>query len=205
MPFGSRTADCGHAESGLGVVCVRARCPPPPHAETPPPPVSAVFAMKRAKALRIPRACGMYHAFVEQRGQARGILRRFCWDFRSRSAEIHGGSAQREFTADLRNKPTADLREFRADLREFRADLREFRADLRKFTADLREFTADLREFTRNGRNSADVPRCSAALLWSTITSEDKITAGPGYSERFCSLHCKHRRKREASGFILVK
>ena len=186
-----------------------ARCPPPPHAESPPPPDSAVFAMKRAKALRIPRACGMYHAFVEQRGQARGILRRFCcWDFRSRSAETHGGSAQREFTADLPNKPTADLREFKADLREIRADLREFRADLRKFTADLREFTADLREFTRNGRNSADVPRCPAALLRSTITSEcirGEFTAGPGYSERFCLLHCKHRRKREASGFILVK
>ena len=56
-------ANCGNAELGLGVVCVRGVL----HLHTQsPPPVSTVFAMKRAKALRIPRACGMYRAFVEQ-------------------------------------------------------------------------------------------------------------------------------------------
>ena len=78
---------------------------------------------------------------------------------------------RREFTADLRNKPTADLREFRADLRKCRADVREFRADLRKFTADLRKSISDLREFTRNARNS----RGCAGMFRSSSVEHDHI------------------------------
>ena len=64
----------------------------------------------------------------------------------------------------------------------------------------LREFTADLREFTRRGGNSRGCAEISSSSSVEHGHIQGKFTAGPGYSERFCSLHCKHRRNGGASG-----
>ena len=75
--------------------------------------------------------------------------------------------------------------------------------NLRRFTAicgdsrpicDLRGFTADLRRFTRNCGYSR---RCAAIENIPVVNYghiRGKFATGPGYSEHFCSLHCKYHR-----------